>query len=134
MNPLWIALSGGYSRCSGASHAAPALLNKVETARVRSLHSVESRGNHAAHANHQAAWIRIMARQRNAKQHSHLPLRSCALIFDTSFNGKDLLRTILGGGNCADSCFGGSGPVQIGYSQQHWGLAPSLPTSRMPTI
>ena len=33
------------------------------------------------------------------------------LNFDTSFNGKDLLRTILRSGNFANSAFGGAGPT-----------------------
>ena len=33
------------------------------------------------------------------------------LTFDTSFNGRDLLRTNLRGGNFADSSFGGAGPT-----------------------
>jgi hypothetical protein len=33
------------------------------------------------------------------------------LSFDTSFSGKDLLRTILRAGNFADSAFGGAGPT-----------------------
>ncbi|MEY4359892.1 MAG: hypothetical protein RLZZ631_1378 [Cyanobacteriota bacterium] len=33
--------------------------------------------------------------------------------FDTSFTGKDLLRTILRGGNFADSSFGGGGPSNL---------------------
>jgi len=33
------------------------------------------------------------------------------LSLDTSFSGKDLLRTILRAGNFADSAFGGAGPT-----------------------
>jgi hypothetical protein len=35
------------------------------------------------------------------------------LTFDTSFNGKDLLRTNLRAGNFADSSFGGAGPSSL---------------------
>ena len=35
------------------------------------------------------------------------------LTFDTSFNGRDLLRTNLRGGNFADSSFGGAGPSSL---------------------
>jgi len=33
------------------------------------------------------------------------------LVFDTSFSGKDLLRTVLRGGNFGSSAFGGAGPT-----------------------